>query len=173
MASADLSDVANSVLIYAPTNFSKGNYTVDDTFAAGAVVQLDSTFPKVELADADYSDWDAAGINLPLGIALDRDDTDLDTNFTSGDVITVAHLRSGAIVWVEVQTSLNTAILAGDPIYLSETAGQVVNKAGAFGTAATPVVNENASLNDNRIGTCVELSAADASNTRWIKVRLD
>jgi len=169
MATALLSAKANSVIDseYPREIFLQDQVTGAATVKPGSIVKIDTADPDVTLATGDPTDWDAT--EQPYGVAIEREDLDLDTAFADNLPIKVAPLGQDACVNIEIITD-SGAILKGDRLYLSTVAGKA--NLVVIATAATPTVNEILAHERIFIGTAMEDSANDATNTRWIKVKL-
>jgi hypothetical protein len=170
MATALLSAKANSVIdSESPTEIFLQDQVITGTGnKPGSVVLINTADPDVSVATGDPADWDAAG-NKPYGVLIEREDLDIDTDFPDNTVVRLAPLGQNAHVNVEVVTNAG-AILKGDKLYLSTVAGLV--DLITVAVVGTPTADEALAHGRIFVGTAMEDSANDASNTRWIKIKL-
>jgi len=170
MSRLNLSAKSNTVIAggRAPVKMSVSTDEAD--IYPGYVVTAD-TLPNVNNADGNYGDSGFASVATPLGVALCSPSQDLDTAYSANSAFEIVLLGSGTIVWCLVAADMGN-IAAGDPIFLSETAGMVCPIAKYITTAATPDVDELAGLIQGQVGRAMEDSANDASDDRWVKVMI-
>lgn len=188
MTDEALSAVATSVI------FDYVNNSVHDLFDAivnsstmipGDVVTKDGeTTTTKDVSECTGSATTPGTAEVPLGIAVENIDQDLDTAYSDNDQLKIAPIGSGMEVFVQYAAddqSSAIAVYPGDVIVASETeAGKTMKaKEAVAALIATPTT---ALLRDavvdiqitekGYIGICQEYDAGDATDDQWIRVRL-
>lgn len=120
MADTELSDHSRSVIAGGRTPILRSMRTTGAGEFPGCIVALATSDPDVKLADADDATF-SNNTNV-LGVLKERSDTDIDSTFNDNTEVKVIMKGSGTVVWVPMVASRG-AIVAGDRIYVSATAG--------------------------------------------------
>ena len=162
-----LSGYANTVLAGGRTPIIVERVTNGTDLFPGAVAAADGeTFPDVAGAIGDDADSNAADGSL-VGVCLEVDGLDIDTDFVDGQAIRIVTLGSGTIVLVALKTSAG-AVEAGMKIVLAD---QLAGHCGIRSESNPPTVEENALNEKTYVGRAMEASA-DVAAVRWIRVLL-
>lgn len=170
MATALLSAKANSVIdaeagveIFLQDQVISGTAT-----KPGSIVDIVTADPDVGAIVGDPANWDDAG-NVPYGVVIEREGEDLDTAFADNVAVKVAPIGQVGHVNVELVSGI-AAVLKGHKLYKSTVAG--LANIIVIAVAGTPTADEALAHGLLFVGTAMEDSPQDASNTRWIKMRL-